>query len=203
MAGIFQIIVLIYSVVLHEVAHGVAARSLGDPTAERMGRLTLNPLKHLDFFGSFILPLLSFMVGGFMVGYAKPVPYDPNNLHSKRWGPALVGIAGPASNILLAVLFGLIIRFFGEGLPPVAVELAGYVVWLNIALAVFNLMPIPPLDGHWLLNALLPMRWYRFRSILYQYQWVLLAVGILFVFPSILGPIVGKLFAVLTGVRLI
>src|SRR3989338_10071713 len=95
----FQIAILIFSVVIHEVSHGYAALALGDHTAEAEGRLTLNPLKHLDLFGSIILPLLSYSMGGFIFGWAKPVPYNPYNLRNQKWGPAIVGVAGPPANI--------------------------------------------------------------------------------------------------------
>src|SRR3989344_5222539 len=119
---IFWIIALLYSVVIHEVSHGAVAYSLGDPTAKNLGRLTLNPIKHLDMFGSVFLPLISFMLGGFIFGYAKPVPYNPENLRDRKYGPAKVALAGPASNIALAVLFGLTLRFlpdvFSSSLVP-------------------------------------------------------------------------------------
>lgn len=196
--GAFQIIILIYSVVLHELAHGLMARSMGDRTAERMGRLTLNPLSHLDLFGSFVLPIITKMVGGFMFGYAKPVPYDPDALSDRRWGPAKVGFAGPAVNLALAALAGVAIRLWGPLMPEVMLILVGYVVWINVILAFFNLMPIPPLDGHWLLMALMPSRFYRFKVFLYEYQWVLLAVAIFFLFPALV-PLMRGLFGLLTG----
>lgn len=199
--GIFQIVVLIYSVVLHELAHGLAARSMGDRTAERMGRLTLNPFSHLDLFGSVILPILTNMLGGFMFGYAKPVPYDPDNLSDRRWGPAKVALAGPAVNFALAILAGIVIRVWSAGLPEIMVLMLGYVVWINIVLAFFNLIPIPPLDGHWLLMSVLPSRLYALKVALYQYQWVFLAIAIFFVFPM-LSPLMNSLFTLLTGHRL-
>ena len=196
--GAFQIIVLIYSVVLHEVAHGLAARSMGDRTAERLGRLTLNPLAHLDMFGSFILPILTKMVGGFMFGYAKPVPYDPDALNDRQWGPTKVALAGPLVNLALAALAGIVIRLWGPQMPDILLQLIGYVVWINIVLAFFNIMPIPPLDGHWLLMAVLPSRFYRLKVMLFQYQWVLLALAIFFLFP-LLAPLMSALFGLLTG----
>ena len=200
--GAFQIIVLIYSVVLHELSHGLAARSMGDHTAERMGRLTLNPLKHLDLFGSFILPLLTYILGGFLFGYAKPVPYNPANLNDKRWGPARVGLAGPVTNLSIAIIFSVVMRVGGTALSPTAFSLLAFVVSINLVLAVFNLMPIPPLDGHWLLFALLPPRAYYVRAMLYRYQWVLLVVALFVIFPLLL-PLVAGLFRVLTGVPLV
>src|SRR3989344_8429104 len=104
-------LVILFSIVLHEVAHGVAAHSLGDPTAKNLGRLTLNPIKHLDLFGSIILPVMTYWAGGFIFGYAKPVPYNPLNLNDQKYGPAKVAAAGPLSNFMLAVLIGLFLRF--------------------------------------------------------------------------------------------
>jgi Zn-dependent protease len=199
--SIFQIVVLIYSVVLHELAHGLMARSMGDRTAEQMGRLTLNPISHLDLFGSIILPIITRMLGGFMFGYAKPVPYDPDNLNDRRWGPAKVALAGPSVNFALAVLAGIVIRVWGAQMPEMMLLLLGYVVWINIVLAFFNLIPIPPLDGHWLLMSVLPSRFYEFKVMLYRYQWFLLAITIFFVFP-LLAPYMSTLFTLLTGHRL-
>lgn len=196
----FWIVALLYSVVIHEVSHGVVAYSLGDPTAKNLGRLTLNPIKHLDMFGSVILPLLSFMLGGFIFGYAKPVPYNPLNLRDRKYGAAKVAMAGPASNITLAVLFGLTLRFlpdvFSSSLVP---ELLGIVVVLNLFLAVFNLFPIPPLDGHWLLFTFLPARYLAARTFLYKYGFLLLLMFLFFVFPLFL-PFIRMLFRLLTGI---
>lgn len=197
--GAFQIIVLIYSVVIHELAHGLMARSMGDRTAEQMGRLTLNPISHLDFFGSFVLPFITSQFG-MMFGYAKPVPYDPDSLDDRRWGPSKVAFAGPAVNLALAALAGLVMRIWGADMAPVMLLLVQYVVWINIVLAFFNLIPVPPLDGHWLLMAVLPRGFYRLKVALYQYQWLLLAAVIFFVFP-LLRPVMGALFELLTGYR--
>lgn len=197
---LFWIVALLYSVVIHEVSHGAVAYSLGDPTAKNLGRLTLNPLKHLDMFGSVILPLLSFMLGGFIFGYAKPVPYNPLNLRDRKYGAAKVAIAGPASNIALAVLFGLTLRFlpdiFSTSLIP---ELLSIVVILNLFLAIFNLFPIPPLDGHWLLFTFLPVRFIAARTFLYKYGFLLLLMFLFFVFPLLL-PFIRTLFRLLTGI---
>jgi len=198
---LFQVAVLIYSVVLHELAHGLMARSLGDRTAEDMGRLTLNPIKHLDLFGSVILPILSRITTGFMFGYAKPVPYNPANLTDQTYGPSKVALAGPGVNILLAVGAGLVVRFGGPFMGKTALELVGYIVWINLVLAVFNLMPVPPLDGHWLLMTFLPERWHGLKVALYRYQWVLLIIFLFFVFP-LFFPLLSGLFTLLTGINL-
>src|SRR3989344_3742758 len=108
--AIFGIIILIMSVVIHEVSHGLAANSLGDPTARFAGRLTLNPLKHLDPIGSVVVPIFTYLIGGFIFGWAKPVPYNPYNLGKGKWGQASVAAAGPVSNFLIAVIFGIILK---------------------------------------------------------------------------------------------
>ena len=106
--GIFQFAILIFSVIIHEVSHGYAAERLGDPTARLAGRLTMNPIPHIDLFGSIILPLLFFLTNSpILLGWAKPVPYDPRNLREQRYGPLKVALAGPGSEILLFLIFGL------------------------------------------------------------------------------------------------
>ena len=127
---IIAIAIVIMSVVIHEVSHGYAAYMLGDKTAAYEGRLTLNPFKHLDFVGSVLVPLLTYASGGFILGWAKPVPFNPYNLRSARWGEAIVAAAGPLSNICLAVLFSIVLRLgiITERLSPSFIELASLVV---------------------------------------------------------------------------
>ncbi len=200
---LFQIVVLLYSVVIHEVSHGLTANALGDPTAKNLGRLTLNPLKHLDMFGSVILPLLLFLVRSpFIVGYAKPVPYVPENLSDRKYGSAKVAIAGPASNLVLAFLFGMTLRFLPDIFTsPLVPQLLSFIIVLNLVLAIFNLFPIPPLDGHWLLMTFLPRRFIRFRRFMYQYSFILLIIFLIYVFPLIF-PLVGLVHELLTGLKL-
>lgn len=157
MEFVFVIVVLILSIVIHELAHGYAALAQGDPTAKYAGRLTMNPIKHLDLMGSFIVPFLLYIFSvGVILGWAKPVPYNPYNLRNQRWGEALVSAAGPASNLIVALIFGLLIRFGSGFLSEDAVLLAGLIVIINIIIAIFNLIPIPPLDGSKILFDLLP-----------------------------------------------
>jgi len=158
MESILFLIVLILSVIVHEVAHGYAAHSLGDPTARLAGRLTLNPLPHIDFMGSLVLPALLVFTGSpILFGWAKPVPYNPYNLRAKRWGEVLVAVAGSATNILLAIIFGLIVRFgFIIGLDQTALSLAATIAFTNLFLGLFNLIPFPPLDGFTALRSALP-----------------------------------------------
>ncbi len=156
---IFFFIVLILSIIVHEVSHGFAAEMLGDPTARLQGRLTLNPIPHIDPIGSILVPgILLFSQTGFLFGWAKPVPYNPYNLKNQKWGEAIVAAAGPGVNILLALAFGLLIRFGSGTLPQAFLDLSGIIVFVNIMLAFFNLIPIPPLDGSKLLKSILPFR---------------------------------------------
>lgn len=158
MASTLALIVLILSVIAHEVAHGYAADALGDPTARLAGRLTLNPLPHIDLMGSIIIPaLLIFSSSPILFGWAKPVPYNPFNLKNQRWGEALVAVAGSATNLILAIVFGLIVRFGTSfGIPDPALSVAATVAFVNLFLGLFNLIPFPPLDGFTALRAALP-----------------------------------------------
>lgn len=200
MEFLFVIIILIMSVVIHEVSHGYAALALGDPTAKYEGRLTLNPLRHLDPVGSFLIPLVGYYLGGFIIGWAKPVPYNPYNLKNAKWGEAVVAIAGPVSNFLLAVIFGLLIKFSpGSSLVNQSFfNLAGSVVLINITLAIFNLMPIPPLDGSKILSAILPYKWSSWFQSLERYGFIILIIFVFF-FWQFMTPLVGKIFTLLTG----
>lgn len=195
----FKILVVLFSVVIHEVSHGLMAYRLGDPTAKNLGRLTLNPLPHLDLFGSILLPLITFYLGGFIFGYAKPVPYNPLLLRDQRYGAAKVGFAGPASNLALALAFGLSLRYLPPSIQAGPMpELFSFIVLLNLVLAVFNLVPIPPLDGHWLLLTFLPDRFYAFKRAFQQYGLIFFFVFIIFFFPFLL-PIVQFLFRSIIG----
>jgi len=205
---IFFLIVLILSIIIHEVSHGYVAEMLGDPTARLQGRLTLNPIPHIDIVGSILVPAsLVLFNAPFMFGWAKPVPYNPYNLKNQRWGEAFVAGAGPGVNILLAVGFGLFIRFFGAEVPGAFVEFASVIVFVNIMLAVFNLIPIPPLDGSKLLKSVLPWN----ASMAYQRLENFMAQGGLFmvliffwILLSLIGPYLGSalrfLFTAITGV---
>jgi len=203
---IFQLAVLLMSVVIHEVSHGIVALWQGDPTAKLMGRLTLNPIKHLDIWGSFLVPLMLFVFSGgnFLFGWAKPVPYNPYNLRNQKWGAAMVGLAGPASNFLVAIVFGLALRFF-----PVSdvvfmqnlAQLFVIIVMLNILLGVFNLIPIPPLDGSKLLFSVLPPHMRHIQELLERYGFIVLLFFIFFAF-QVVFPIVSGLFRLITGIGL-
>ncbi|HRH55520.1 MAG TPA: site-2 protease family protein [Candidatus Paceibacterota bacterium] len=204
---IFTVVVLILSVVIHEVAHGWAANALGDPTARLQGRLSLNPVRHVDPIGSILIPAVLVLTNSsFLFGWAKPVPYNPYNLKNQRWGEAIVGAAGVATNLLLAVVFALIARVaIGAGLNEFG-ALAAIVTLVNLSLGIFNLLPIPPLDGYTVLRGLLP---YKMSLAFRQFEDKINAGGIfsliliLFLFSYFLaapfGALIRALFRVLVG----
>ena len=199
---IFQIIILIFSVIIHEVSHGTMALAFGDRTAQYEGRLTLNPIKHIDLFGSIILPLLLVLTNSsFMIGWAKPVPYNPYNLRKPKIGEPMVALAGPLSNILVAVIFGLIIRFVLVLNPSLIslVTVFSYVVIINISLAIFNLVPIPPLDGSKILFSMFPNR-FAFSEAWARYG-IILIILLLSVISGVISPIIYWLFKLITGLN--
>lgn len=199
---IYSLVILLVSVIIHELAHGYVAYSLGDPTAKYAGRLTLNPIKHLDLFGSILLPLLLFIAGSpFLFGWAKPVPVNPYNFSDKKYGEIKVSIAGPASNLAIALVFGMILRFIPESAlsnyQGIGIALT-YIVAINIWLAIFNLIPIPPLDGSWILFSLLPAGMQNVKTFLRQYGIVILVLLILFG-GFFWSSVTGAVFQLITG----
>lgn len=202
----FQFVVLIFSVMIHEISHGLVAERLGDPTARNAGRLTMNPLKHIDPFGSILLPLLLTIINApFVIGWAKPVPYDPRYLKDPKIGAAQIASAGPASNFGIAIVFALILRIVPSffALPDNFLTFMHIIVFMNILLAVFNLFPIPPLDGSKVLYAILPETptGYAIINFLEQYGLVLL-VAFLMWGSNVLGYITSALYVLLTGASL-
>ena len=198
---IFFLIILIFSIVIHEVAHGSIANLLGDPTAKIAGRLTLNPIKHLDLFGSLLVPLfLIILRSPILFGWAKPVPIDPYNFRDPKWDGSKVAIAGPAANILVALIFGLAIRFFP--LPTSILTIFSIIVILNLILAIFNLVPIPPLDGSHILFTFLPKKFANIKLFLHQFGPFILLFFILFALRWILLGVTG-LYFLITGQHLV
>jgi Zn-dependent protease len=192
---IAMIVILIISVIIHEMAHGYAANWLGDPTARLMGRLSPNPLVHLDPMMSVILPGLLLATGSpILFGAAKPVPYNPYNLRNQKWGEAIVAFAGPLANLVIAVIFAVLVRLADVlSLSSAFVELSIGVIVLNIFLAFFNLVPIPPLDGSKILPRFLPrtlrMKYESFRAYFEQNIALGFALVILVFMVFLAGPL--------------
>ena len=195
---LFLYLIIVISAVFHEYAHGFAAYRLGDSTAKNEGRLTLNPLAHLDPIGTVALPLFLLLTSGMFIGWAKPVPYNPHNLRDKKYGDLKVAVVGPLTNLAIAIVLGLILRFFefftlyaGQ---PIFLEFIGLIVYINIFLALFNLIPFPPLDGSKIIMDLFPKFWRYFEQI--GFLGIFLAIILSFLFIS---PIAQFIFKVIVG----
>ena len=198
MIEIFEIIVLVFSAIAHEYMHGWMAYRLGDSTAKDAGRLTINPLAHLEWFGSFFLPLVMVLTGmPFVFGWAKPVPYNPYNLKDRKYGDAKVAIAGPLANLVIAIFFGLFLRF----LPIFNLTFSGLIaiiVYANLVLMTFNLVPIPPLDGSKILATFLPDH-LRTRYLGAERTGFIFIILFVMLAGGIIMPIVNFLFRVIVG----
>lgn len=198
--AILIVLIVIFSVVVHEVAHGYAALWLGDTTAHYAGRLTLNPIKHMDFLGSFLVPLL-LSFSGVIFGWAKPVPYNPYNLRNRRWGELLVAIAGPVSNIILALIFGIFIRLISPDLAQMTslVFVAAMIVQVNLVLAIFNLIPVPPLDGSKILFSIMPDQYGKVRFALERFGFIFILFFVFFLW-QFFTPVIAFFFELITGI---
>jgi Zn-dependent protease len=178
--------------------HGWTAERLGDPTARLAGRLTLNPLVHIDPVGTIFLPLILVMMNtGLLFGWAKPVPYNPFNLRDKRFGPALVAAAGPLTNLFIALVLGLFVRL---ATVSAFTGFLSIVVYVNVLLAIFNLVPLPPLDGSKILFSLLPDNkfWWQFKINIDRYGMILVFVFIFF-FWNLISPVIGNVYRLIVG----
>lgn len=189
---VFYFIIVIPSSILHEYAHGWMAERLGDKTARYAGRLTLDPRSHIDVWGTLVMPIFLYIAtaGRFMFAYAKPVPYNPYNLRNQKWGPALVGVAGPLANLLLAVAVGVLLRFIPGSYFA---EYLAIVVYINIMLMVFNLVPIPPLDGSKILYAILPDSAQNVKDFLDRHGFFILMFFVFFMF-ELISPLIEFIF---------
>ncbi len=193
-----RLIIFVLAITVHEFMHAFTAYRLGDPTAARLGRVTLNPVAHFDPFGFLFSVLL--VLGLAPIAWGKPVPVNPNNLRNPKRGMMLVAAAGPLSNLVLAAIFALLARFVaatGVALPPTVGLLIGQGIVLNVLLAAFNMIPIPPLDGHKILTGLLPDFWYPILAPMEQYGFAILLV-ILFV-PSFVPGLDLNVFSAAAG----
>jgi Zn-dependent protease len=178
--NIISILILIVSIVAHEVAHGVAALWQGDRTAKDAGRLTLNPIPHVDMVGSILIPVGLFLIGApFLFGWAKPVPINPHSFRNIKYGEALVAFAGPLVNLILVAIFTLVLHFVP--MDPMYVLVCQTAILVNLVLAMFNLLPIPPLDGSKILFAFIPKAYYKMRRLLETRNFLVLIIVILLV----------------------
>ena len=200
------LIVLILSVVLHEVSHGWVADKLGDPTARRAGRLTLNPVPHIDPIGSIFVPgILLLLNSGFLIGWAKPVPYNPLNLKNPNIGGALIAAAGPLTNLAIAGVASIVARIlysnFPDGSMDGAIAIIGFIAFINVILAIFNLLPIPPLDGSKVLFAFLPLR-HETKMIIEQNGFLIL-LAFLLLFRGVVADVIGAVMPLFLGDELV
>ncbi len=199
-------IILIFSVILHECAHGLAAERCGDPTARQAGRITLNPIPHLDPIGSIFLPgimiLMSLVTGsGFIFGWAKPVPINPYNLNDPKRDMMWVGLAGPATNFAVALFLALVFRLLAISASLGAVILF-YGITINLILGFFNLIPIPPLDGSRILSGLLPEEYAYKLSRIEPFGFMILIILFISGIFSFIFTLVLRLSLLLTGMPL-
>jgi Zn-dependent protease len=186
---VVNVLLIIPAIILHEVSHGYMAYFLGDPTAKNARRLTLNPLAHVDLYGTIILPLLMLWIAGFAIGYAKPVPINPNLMRRTSFqnGLLLTGAAGPVTNVLLALASGTIFRLLALfGAPEIILYMFGFFTFINLVLAFFNLIPIPPLDGSRVVQRFLHGRALEAYHSLERWG-ILIVLAVAFILPTLIG----------------
>lgn len=184
-------IAILFGFSIHEYSHAQVSYFLGDPTAKYAGRLTINPLAHFDPLGTFLIFIVGF-------GWGRPVPFNPYNLRNQKWGPALVGLAGPSSNFLSALIVGLLLRFLELSNPTLIIFFSVF-VWISLALGVFNLLPIPPLDGSHIFLSILPASLEKLKFML-QTTPFLIIIALLFMFYIGFPYICRPLFTIMTGI---
>lgn len=198
---VFSLAVLVFSVAAHEMSHGYMAQYLGDPTARLAGRLTINPLKHIDPVGSILVPLSLALLGGPVFGWAKPVPYNPYNLRDQKWGDAKVALAGPLSNLGIALVFAALLRLGGTMLTAPVQGIMELIILINLVLTIFNLVPIPPLDGSKVFFNLLPLRYRYIEDYFQRYMFALILVFVFFLWRFFV-PLIYFAYALLVGAPL-
>ena len=197
---LFLYVIIVLSASFHEFAHAFGAFRLDDSTAKDEGRMTLNPFKHIDLTGTVVIPLFLLFFGGVFIGWAKPVPYNPYNLRDKKYGSLKVGFAGPAANFLIALILGIFLRLVFAGIfgatvfSEVFLFAVALIIYINIFLGIFNLIPIPPLDGSKVLMDLFPKTAYAMATL--GVVGIFLALAIAF---FILSPLAGFIFKLIVG----
>lgn len=208
----FTVIAIIMSSTVHEYAHAAVATRLGDDTPARQGRVTLDPTQHIELFGTIILPLIGSLIGGFLIGWARPVQFQPNNFRKdipKRRGITMVAIAGPLSNLGIVALCLAILKVIAVTVPMATLQASplwmgfgsfvAFMIYINMVLAVFNLMPIPPLDGfHILSNVLKPNS--KLVEFMASYQLIFFFIAIFFIFRIVLTPMMAALGVVMRAI---
>jgi len=199
LSKIFLYVVIVLSAVIHEYSHGFVANELGDPTAKRAGRLTLNPLAHIDPFGTILVPLVLMLTSGSFIGWAKPVPFDPDNIRDPK-GELKIALGGPISNLAVAGIISLgflVARLIFPALSgnEALIDAVGLIIYVNIFLALFNLIPVPPLDGSRVLGSFLP---YKAREAFLSIGPIGILIALL-VSMVVLSPVARAVFALFTG----
>jgi Zn-dependent protease len=194
---------VIFAITVHEAAHGYAARHFGDMTAFNAGRITLNPIKHIDLFGTILLPAMTILLGGILFGWAKPVPVDFGRLRNPKKDMLWVAAAGPASNFFMAIFWALVIKFSNLAPDAIAYPLALMAkagIGINIVLMVLNLLPLPPLDGGRIAVSLLPMHLARPFARLERFGFIIL-IALLFtgVLSKILDPFINMVYSIINS----
>lgn len=203
---LFSLVVVLFSIILHECAHGLTAERLGDPTARQAGRITLNPIPHLDPIGSILLPgimLLISLMGGqaILFGWAKPVPINPYNLNNPKRDMMWIGLSGPAANFAVALVLALLARLLPISANPLGANILFYGVAINLLLGFFNLIPIPPLDGSRILSGLLPERYAHALNSIGRFGFIIIIILFMSGVFSIIFAMVSELSLLLTGLH--
>ncbi len=197
-SAIILIIPVLFAITLHEVAHGFVANILGDGTAKMLGRITVNPIKHIDIIGTILVPILLYFTSGFIFGWAKPVPVNFNNLNKPNRDMLLVAIAGPGANFIMAILWALLIIVAINAQSAFLLKMAEFGIIINLILAVLNLLPIPPLDGAKVISSILP-RYLAYYFDKIEPYGIFIVLGLIFlgVFKLVILPIVNYLQIIL------
>lgn len=205
--SIISFIIVLISLVMHEMAHAYTAVAMGDDTPRYNGRLSANPFRHLDMTGSVLLPGILMLVNSPVIfGWAKPVMFNPNNFitpFARRYGALVTAMAGPISNITIAVIMGMILRFYASSLSVGTVTIVSLIVLINLTLALFNLLPIPPLDGHYIIEHIFPHK-FNLSVLIGRFGIIGMILPLVFalIIWQLIEPVIPFLFSVITGINI-